>query len=131
MNALFQWPQLGQVKHLDPQHGTTGNGKCNQTNAVILAGTGVTDGAGRWEITLDVTTLCIPLQGADWVSLVATPCRRGDMGPPGPPPVITASWDITPTSDLILRVQTRDGHGHQMIDIPFAWHAVILRNQAG
>ncbi|HKH43831.1 MAG TPA: hypothetical protein VKM72_04120 [Thermoanaerobaculia bacterium] len=128
MNALFQWEQLGQVRHLDPEHGTTGNGLCNQTNAVILAGTGVTDGAGRWALTLDATTMCLPLDGADWVSLVATPCRQGEAVPLGPPPVITAAWDFNPTGFLILRIQTRDGHGHDMIDIPFAWHAVILRH---
>lgn len=127
MNALFQWEQPGQIRLLDPEHGTIASGQCRFSNAVVLAGTGVTDGTGRWELVLDPATMCLPLGGADWVSLVATPCRREDTVPLlGPPPVITAEWVSSPTG-LILRIQTRDGNGQDMMDIPFAWHAVILR----
>ena len=128
MNALFQWEQPGQVRQLDPQHGTIPNGNCIHSNAVVLAGTGATDAGGRWELMLDPATMCLPLQGADWVSLVATPCRREGPGPVGgPPPIITAEWTSVPLG-LILRIQTRNGHGQDMPDIPFAWHAVILRH---
>jgi hypothetical protein len=127
MNALFQWEQPGQVRRLDPEHGTIPNGQCTHLNAVVLAGTGATDGTGRWELVLDPTTMCLPLHGADWVSLVATPCRQENTGHfIGPPPIITAEWAPSPAG-LTLRIQTRDGHGLDMPDIPFAWHAVILR----
>jgi hypothetical protein len=73
MSWLMQWNEDAWVRPVmtdDAGHGDDAG--CQRTTVRFLAGSGVTDGSGRWTLELDPAVLCEPVGLVRSVSFVAT-----------------------------------------------------------
>lgn len=71
MSSLMQWMEEGQVRRM-VDDGTRPEDRCEHTTITFLAGNGVTDGSGNWQLDLSTAT-CEPIGLVQAISFVATP----------------------------------------------------------
>lgn len=119
MAPLFQWQQDVQIKDVNPD-GTVESQGCGESRALVLAGSGRTDGAGQW--SLDVRpALCFEVGLLEGASLVATPTYSD--GDPRPVFVTTELRYAGP--NLVIGVRSWDDAGGIAPYVPFSWHMVV------
>lgn len=122
MSALMQWNEDGYVRRM-VKDGTKPEGDCQQTSIRFLAGSGITDGTGQWQ--LDVAgAVCEQVGLVRAVSFVATTTFNPLIDSiPEPSYAMTA---CTFSGGFVtLYVRTWDCRCEPKPDTPFDYHVAI------
>lgn len=117
--SCMQWDGEGYIRSME-WFGTNpdpDSPECDRTRIRLLAGSGVTDAWGSWEMELS-SVLCEPLGPVLAISFVATPAVLE--------PMIITTWSAFPTDGYgVLRATSWDCNGRPRRDTPFDYHATI------
>lgn len=122
MSTLMEWNEAANVRTLN-EDGTKPESKCRRTTVRFIAGSGVTDGSGQWQLDLS-TVVCeqIGLVGA--VSFVAT-TTYNPLIDSIPRPSYAMTAHTASGGYVTLFVRTWDCRCEPAPDTPFNYHVAI------
>lgn len=128
MSTLMQWNEEGFVRRMT-KDGSKPEGDCRRTSIHFLAGEGVTDATGQWQLSVaDAVCEQVGLVGA--VSFVATTTFNPLIDSiPKPSYAMTAS--SVSGGFVTLYVRTWDCRCEPMPHTPFDYHVAISYDFVG
>ena len=129
MSALMQWNEDAQIRQMSDDGTKPGDGRCQPTSVRFLAGSGVTDAGGYWQMDV-ANAVCEQIGLVRAVSFVATVTFNPHIDSlPEPSYVMTAH--SASGGYVTLFARTFDCKCELKPNMPFDYHVAIAYDFVG